>query len=619
MNARKPGLIRRFFAALWAAITWIRVSLANLLFIVIVLVVVVALLPKDAGILPGGIALRVAPSGFLVDQYSYVDPLTQLLQQTNEQPAETLVRDVIKAIDGAAKDPRITSMVLDLNYLMGGGISKLEEIGSALKRFQSSGKPIYAISDNYSQEQYYLASYADEILMHPMGSLILTGYGSYRSYFKTALDKLQVNMHIFRVGDYKDAVEPYLRDDMSDASREHNSRWLNELWSTYTSTVEQERELATGEINNFINHMSDRMATHEGDPAATAVALRLIDRLAGHHEQMDFLISKVGKDPRDDTYFAVDAQDYLRFIPQKNPLPAPDKVGLIVAKGIILDGKQPEGTIGGDTLSALIRDAREEQNIKALILRIDSGGGSAFASELIRQELELTRQQGIPVVVSMGSVAASGGYWIAMGADEIWATPTTITGSIGVFSAFPTLENSLDKLGISTDGVGTTELAGALRLDRPLSPLAANVLQQSVDSIYQRFLNIVADNRQTTPAQVNAVAQGRVWTGLAAKELGLVDELGELPDVIAAAAARAGLDQYEVLELQKPLTPRELLARQLAGELAKFTPHAVSVLQPSPLLAIAHAAEDQLKPLWQLLSTGSSRAVYAHCLECVAP
>lgn len=619
MNARKPGLIRRLFSTLWAAITWLRVSLANLLFIVILLLVVVALLPKDGGILPDKVALRVAPSGFLVDQFSYVDPITQLMQQTNEEPAETLVRDVIRAIDGGAADPRITSMVLDLNYLMGGGLSKLEEIGSALKRFRSSGKPIYAISDNYSQEQYYLASYADEILMHPMGSLILTGYGSYRSYFKTALDKLQVNMHIFRTGDYKDAVEPYLRDDMSDASREHNSRWLNQLWLTYTSTVERERKLETGDINNFINHMSERLAENEGDLASTAVGLRLIDRIATHNQQNDYLIRRVGKDPRDNVYQAIDFQDYLRFIPPKNPLPNTDTIGLIVAKGVILDGQQPEGTIGGDTLSELIREAREERDLKALVLRIDSGGGSAFASELIREQLELTRQQGIPVLVSMGSVAASGGYWIAMGADEIWATPTTITGSIGVFSAFPTLENSLDKLGISTDGVGTTELADALRLDRPLSPQAADVLQQSVDSIYQRFLSIVAENRHTTPEQVHAVGQGRVWTGMAAKELGLVDQLGELPEVLAAAAARAGLEEYDVLELQKPLSPRELLAKQLAGEVAKFTPHSVSLLQPSPLLAIARAAEEQLQPLWQLLNSGSSRAVYAHCLDCVAP
>lgn len=619
MNARKPGLIRRFFSALWAAITWLRVSLANLLFIVILLVVIVALLPKDGGILPNKIALRVAPSGFLVDQFSYVDPVTQLLQQTNEEPAETLVRDVVKAIDSGAADPRITSMVLDLNYLMGGGLSKLEEIGSALQRFRSAGKPIYAVSDNYSQEQYYLASYADEILMHPMGSLILTGYGSYRSYFKTALDKLQVNMHVFRTGDYKDAVEPYLRDDMSDASREHNSRWLNQLWDTYTSTVERERKLEPGDINNFINHMSERLAENEGDLASTAVALGLIDRIATRNQQNDLLIRRVGEDPRENTYLAVDYQDYLRFIPPKNPLPKADKIGLIVAKGVILDGQQPEGTIGGDTLSELIREAREEQDIKALVLRIDSGGGSAFASELIREQLELTRQQGIPVLVSMGSVAASGGYWIAMGADEIWATPTTITGSIGVFSAFPTLENSLDKLGISTDGVGTTELAGALRLDRPLSPQAADVLQQSVDSIYQNFLSIVAENRKITPEQVNAVGQGRVWTGMAARELGLVDHLGELPEVLAAAAARAGLEEYEVLELQKPLSARELLAKQLAGEVAKFTPHPVSLLQPSPLQAAARAVEEQLQPLWQLLNSGSSRAVYAHCLDCVAP
>jgi protease-4 len=618
MNAKKPGLIRRFFSAIWNLITWIRISLANLLFIVIVLFVVVALLPKDAGVMPSDMALRVAPSGFLVDQYSYVDPLTQLLQQTSNGQAETLVRDVIKAIDAGAQDSRVTSMVLDLNLLLGGGISKLEEIGSALARFRSSGKPIYAISDNYSQEQYYLASYADEVLMHPMGNVLLLGYSSYRSYFKTALDKLHVNMHIFRVGEYKDAVEPYLRDDMSEASREHNSQWLNELWSTYTSTVEQQRRLASGEIDRFINRMSDSLAAHNGDPAATAVGLRLIDRLASHAEQNQFLVERVGKERDSDLYRAIDFQDYLHHIPVP-PLPSPDKVGLVIAKGLILDGEQPEGTIGGETLSELIRQAREEDNIKALVVRIDSGGGSAFASELIRQELEITRQQGIPILVSMGSVAASGGYWIAMGADEVWATPTTLTGSIGVFSAFPTLENSLDKLGIATDGVGTTELAGALRVDRPLSPLAANVLQQSVNSIYQRFLSLVADNRQSTPEHINTLGQGRVWTGLTAKELGLVDHLGDLQEVIAAAAARAGLDDYDVVEVEKALSPRERLAKQLAGELAQLTPHSVDLLQPSPLLALVHAAEEQLKPLVKLLNAGNSRAVYAHCLECVAP
>ncbi|WP_439136283.1 signal peptide peptidase SppA, partial [Pseudomaricurvus sp.] len=575
MSARKPGFIRRFFSAIWSILTWIRTSIANLLILLVILIIVVALLPKEAQQMPDEIALRVAPSGFLVDQYSYVDPVTQLLQQTSDEKAETLVKDVIKAIESGADDQRITSMVLDLNHLMGGGLSKLEEIGTALQRFKDSGKAIYAISDNYTQEQYYLASYADEVLMHPMGNLILTGYGSYRNYFKSALDKLHLKMHIFRVGEYKDAVEPYVRDDMSEASREHNSQWLNELWATYTSTVEQQRQLAEGDIDEFINNMDDRLAEHGGDTAATAAAMHLVDQLASHGQQNQFLISKVGKQRDSEEYRAIDFEDYLDFIPKPTAIGS-DKVGLLIAKGMILDGEQPEGTIGGETLSKLIRQAREDKSIKALVLRVDSGGGSAFASELIRQELDITRQQGIPVLVSMGSVAASGGYWIAMGADEIWATPTTITGSIGVFSAFPTLEESLAEIGISTDGIGTTDLAGALRMDRPLSPLAANVLQQSVNNIYQRFLHIVAENRQTTTAQVNAVGQGRVWTGLAAKDLGLVDELGNLQDTIAAAAEKAGLKEYKVLDIEKQLTPRERLAKQLAGELASITPHSVS-------------------------------------------
>ncbi|GAB3094939.1 signal peptide peptidase SppA [Aestuariicella hydrocarbonica] len=616
MSASKPGLIRRTFSWIWNLVTFIRTSLANILFLVLVLVIVVVLLPKEVKQMPQQTALRIAPSGFLVDQYSYVDPITQLLEQSRQQHAETLVRDVIKAIDAGATDTRITSLVMDLNYLLGGGISKLEEIGAALQRFKDSGKPIYALSDNFSHEQYFLASYADEIMMHPMGGVVLTGFSSYRNYFKSALDKLELNMHVFRVGEYKDAVEPYLRDSMSEASREHNSQWLNELWSTYTSDVEQHRQLTNGGINDYINRMDQHFAANNGDPAETALALQLVDQLASHDQQNQYLISKVGKDHDTGEYRAMDYEDYLPFL--SDPAPHNNaKIGLLIAKGVILDGEQPEGSIGGDTLSKMIREAREDKNIKALVMRVDSGGGSAFASEVIRQELEITRQQGIPILVSMGSVAASGGYWIAMGADEVWATPTTITGSIGVFSAFPTVERSLAKIGISTDGVGTTDLAGSLRIDRPMTPLAKTVLQQSVDNIYQQFLNLVAQNRQTTSAQVNAIGQGRVWTGRAAKDLGLVDELGTLQDVIAAAAAKADLSDYEVFEIKKTLTPGEQFAKQLMGELARVTPHVN--FRHSALAGVLASAEQQLEPLVELLNSGDPRSVYAHCLSCVAP
>lgn len=615
MSSANPGILRRIFSGLWRLLTWIRTSLANLVFLVLILLVVVALIPKEASQMPDSTALRIAPSGYLVDQYSYVDPLTQILDK-DQQRAETLVRDLVKAINGGAEDDRISAIVLDLNDMMGGSLSKLQEIGQALRNFQQSGKPIYAISNAYSQEQYYLASYADEIAVHPMGAVILTGYGSYRNYFKSALEKLSLNMHVFRVGEYKDAVEPYLRDQMSDASREHNSQWLNELWASYSDDVELQRELSAGAINDYINHLDEHLEAQKGNPAATAKALSLVDHLFSHHQQRDFLIEKFGKDEELDDYQALDYERYLAFL-QREEVPSVDKVGLIVAKGVILDGEQPEGSIGSATLSQLIHDAREDDSIKALVLRVDSGGGSAFASEVIRQELELTRQEGIPVVISMGSVAASGGYWISMAADEVWATPNTITGSIGVFSAFPTIENSLEKIGINTDGVGTTELAGALRLDRALSPLTQNILQQSVNSIYQQFLDLVANARQTSSAQIHAVAQGRVWTGRAAMDLGLVDKLGNLNETIAAAAELAELGDYQVFEVEKQLSPSEQFAKQLAGELVSIGN--ISFDQSSPLLSLLTSAESQFKPLVKLLQSGDPRSVYAQCLECTAP
>ncbi len=615
MSSSNPGILRRIFSGLWRLLTWIRTSLANLLFLVLILLVVVVMLPKEVRQMPEETALRVAPSGFLVDQYRYIDPLTQILEQ-DQQQTETLVRDLITTINSAADDKRITSLVLDLNYLEGGGLSKLQEIGRALTRFKQSGKPIYALSDAYSQEQYYLASYADDIIVHPMGAVILTGYGSYRNYFKSALEKLSLNMHVFRVGEYKDAVEPYLRDQMSEASREHNSQWLNELWASYTDDVEQQRELAASGINNYINQLDKHLQANQGNPAKTAQSLALVDHLFSHPQQKEFLIEKLGKDEELDDYKALEYEDYLSFLKQEEPQTTA-KVGLIVAKGVILDGEQPEGSIGGDTLSQLIRDARDDENIKALVVRVDSGGGSAFASEVIRQEMALTQQAGIPILISMGSVAASGGYWISMAADEVWATPNTITGSIGVFSAFPTIENSLEKVGISTDGVGTTELAGALRLDRPLSPLAKNILQQSVNSIYQQFLDLVAEARQTTSAQIHAVAQGRVWTGRAAKDLGLVDKLGDLNEVIVAAAELAELTNYQVFEIKKPLSPSEQFAKELAGEFSGVSQSAL--IQSSPLIELLNSAQTQLKPLVTLLKSGDPRSVYAHCMECVTP
>ena len=614
-QASSQGWISKLFSYLWRFIGWLRVTVFNLLFLAIIVTIILAVLPKEPVQLPDNIALHIAPSGFLVDQRSYSDPLTQLLDKSRPQEAETLVRDLVTAIDQAAKDKRITSLVLELGYLLGGGVSKLEEIGQALQRFKDSGKTIIAFSDNYSQQQYYLASYADDIYLHPMGSVLLTGYGSYRNYFKSALEKLSINFHVFRVGQYKDFVEPYTRNNMSDASREHNAQWLNELWGAYTSRVESLRNLPKGAINEYIANLDKNLAAEHGNGAQLAIKTGLVDHLKGRLEIRKALIQKVGADPKSDSYRSVDYLDYLSLVEQTKPHYS-DKIGLLVAKGTIIDGEQPAGDIGGDSFAQLLRDVREDTDIKALVIRIDSGGGSAFASEVIREEISATRDAGIPVIISMGSVAASGGYWITAGADEIWAMPTTITGSIGVFGVFPTIEKSLEKLGIHTDGLGTTELAGAIRLDRALSPLAQNIIQQGVEDIYQRFIVMIAEARESTPELINTIAQGRVWSGAVAKDIGLVDELGYLNDAIAAAAERAEIKDYEVKLIEKSLSPSELLFRELANGHVRLSPQAVLTQLPQTLREFIMPFSESLGLIAKM---NDPRYIYTQCLMCVAP
>lgn len=615
-HSSTPGILHRLFAFIWGSITWLRVALLNLIFIVFVLVLFSSMAPQELATMPEQTALRLSPSGFLVDQYSYTDPLTQILEQSSREKAETRVLDVVEALQRAKQDKRVTTLVLELDHLLGGGLSKLEEIGAALKDFKASGKPIIAISDSYSQDQYYLASFADEIILNPMGAVLVTGYSSYRNYFKDALDKLALNYHVFRAGTYKDAVEPYLQNEMSEVSREHNRLWLEDLWRTYLERVETTRQLDAGSLNDYINNIDEHMLRVGGDTAQLALQLGLVDKLSSHTELRQDLTGKFGRDEQGD-YQALEYWDYLDLTDAEQPQHH-NKVGLLVASGMILDGEQPNGNIGSETFSQLIRDARKNQQIKALVVRIDSGGGSAFASEVIRQELQATRDAGMPVIVSMGSVAASGGYWMAMASDEVWATPTTITGSIGVFSAFPTLEKSLSNMGVHTDGLATTELAGALRLDRALSPLASGVLQQGVNHVYQQFLSLVAKARNSTPAQVNQIAQGRVWTGNAALQLGLVDQLGSLSDAINAAAKRANLTKFDVEEVRKPLTPSEQFAQQLAQEFNASVSLDTSSVQWLSVL------NQRLAPLTQSLSPQQqmwmdARAIQATCIGCTAP
>lgn len=617
---RHRGPIRSFFGAIGGAITWLRRVFTNLLFLLLLLFIGMAIFGGEERItVPQGAALKVAPGGYLVDEVSQPSGVPAFFGGP-ATPPETRVKDLVDAIDRAANDNRIAALVLELDHLGGASLSKLEEVGEAVRRFKSSDKPVYAIGDNFTQGQYFLASHADKVYMNPMGSLLLTGFGSYRNYYKSALDKLKINFHVFRVGDYKDFIEPYTRDDMSPASRENNARWLHQLWSEYTEQVTGLRNLPPNAVDAYIADLPQNLRAEGGSWADAALANKFVDKLLTRRAAVAELQELVGVNEADKSqYKAINAMDYLRHMKLTN-LPDPrqhkEKIGLISAAGAIVDGEAPAGQIGSATLGDLIAEAREKK-IKALVLRIDSPGGSAFASEAIRQELLATREAGIPVVISMGSVAASGGYWIAAGGDRIWASPSTITGSIGVFGAFPTFEESLEHLGVYNDGVGTTELAGTMRLDRALPEAAADILQQGVEHTYSQFLQLVAEARNSTPQEIHKIAQGQVWTGRTAHKLGLVDELGNLKDAIADAAQVANLEDYEIVEIQRELTTSEKLMRALADNVDARV--AASVEQNLPLGAWFSSLQPALQPLAELKTFRDPRALYVRCMSCVAP
>lgn len=613
MKPNKPGFIRRLFTGIGKVFGFLR-TLINVLLLVVFIAAVSSLFVERIRPLPDHAFLRVAPSGILVEQLSYIEPMARLVQKETEWDAETLSRDLIKAIDGASTDARITGIALELDHLDGGGISKLEDVGAALERFRASGKPIIAVGDSYTQEQYYLASFATEIYLNPMGAVLLTGYGSYHPFFAEAMDKLHIKFHVFRAGQYKDAIEPFTRNDMSAASREHTSAWINALWRAYTARVETARKLPPATIDRYIDNLDTQLAAVNGDAAKLALEQGLVDHIDTQPGMTAKLKELAGTDPESQDYLAVDFQDYLvhhRLKSKKNL--GKGKVGVVVAAGTIVDGEAPDGTTGSETFTAVLREAGQDKELRALVLRIDSPGGSAFASDIIRREIEALQKRGIPVVVSMSSLAASGGYWIAAGADKIFATPTTLTGSIGVFGIIPTFENTLASLGVHSDGVGTTRLADLYRLDRPMSPQAERVIQHSVDNIYQQFTELVATARKLPLATVGDIAQGHVWTGAKAKELGLVDEIGGLPEAIAAAAQLAKLDSYEVENFDRPHSLEEILLDRIANGASRL---GVSLYSSTPTGQLPDTLFKLIERVKLPGKLSDPRGFYLQCFEC---
>jgi len=605
-------VIRYLFSGFWRGLSVFRVVIGNLLFLALIVFLLSIFLHDADQDLPDQAALVLSLRGDIVEQKSETMLSNRLFDETAQE--EILLKDVIDVIDYAGKDPRVQALVLDLRHLGRAGISKLLDIGEALERFKDSNKQVYAFGDFFDQRRYYLAAHADEINMHPMGGVLLTGYGLYRNYFKSALSKLLIQFHVFRVGTYKSALEPFLRDNMSEYAKDANLSWLNVLWAAYKTKVAQLRGLKPEDIDDYINNGPELLARVAGDDAQLALDLGLVDALKTRDEVRADLIRLVGEDEDKKTFKQIEFNEYLTAIRPKllQTHAVKSKVGVIVAQGIILDGKQPTGRIGAVTLSDLIRQARQDDEIKALVMRIDSPGGNAMASDIIRRELEITRQSGIPVVVSMGSVAASGGYWIASAADQIWAASTTITGSIGIYSAFPTFEKSLDYLGVHNDGVGTTRLADAFDAARPLNPILADVMEQTIQHSYSRFIQKVSEGRNMTPEDVEKIAQGRVWAGKTALELGLVDAIGNLKDAIGSAAEMAALKDYDIIYVKQPLTGREKVIRRLN----QFLSGVVHNIWGQTVPRAVQLYEKFGSEVEQVMKLNDPKGVYAYCLVC---
>ena len=514
--------------------------------------------------LPEKAALLIAPSGPLVEDAPPVDPVSVFLNQDYDQP--TLLNDLVRAIRWASEDDRITALVLDLENLAGPSTSQTLEISDAMAEFQAAGKPVIAAGDFYTQAHYLLASQADHILLHPEGGMFLEGFSVYRSYLKTFLEKIRVTMHVFRAGESKSAVEPYLRDDMSETERRIVAQWLGGLWSTYTQHAESGRDLPEGEMDRFIADFGGRLQASNNDLAETILAGGWVDVLADHSEMEDALAEWVGVTDDEGQAEMIGLDRYVDDVKASLSLELEGLplIAIVPVEGTIVPGDSEEGMAGSDTITGYIDMVLEAEDLAAVVLRVNSPGGSVFASDLIRRKLAEVRAAEIPVVVSMGSVAASGGYWIAAEADEIWALPTTITGSIGAFSAFPTIEGVIDYIGVKVDGLGTTPLAGAASLNRGLSPEMSNIVQALSYGAYEDFIELVATGRNMSDADVREIAEGIVWIGADAAEIGLVDQLGGLQEAVESAAALAGVDQWRTGRTQVPPSFESILLEELS-------------------------------------------------------
>ena len=601
-----------FFGLVWRILERIR-RVLHLVLLLVIFGFILAALHTSIPIVPRSAALVIAPEGEIVEQLSS-DPVRRALGQASGGPApETLLRDVTDAIAAAKSDSRIKLIVLDLGSLDASGLSKLQEIGAALRDFRAAGKRVVAAADSMDQTQYYLAAQAGEVYLDPMGLVYLDGFSYYRMYLKDAIEKLNVDVNVFRAGTFKSYTDEFSRSDMAPSEREETSVWLEALWNAYQQDVTRARSLPAGSLNEFVADEPAALAAVSGDAAKLALQRGLVTALKSRRQMADELKVLVGEDEDTHSFNSIGMSQYLTSIRSKHVLKSKSdsKVGIVVAAGEILDGHQPPGTIGGESTADLLREARYDSAVKAVVLRVDSPGGSMFASEQILREVQTLRKAGKPVVVSMSTYAASGGYYISAAANQIFASPTTLTGSIGVFSVVPTFQRTLEKLGVKVDGLGTTPLAGDMRQDRPLTAASRQILQSSVDHAYAEFLRRVGDGRKKPVEDVDKIAQGRVWAGVDAQRIGLVDHLGGLKDAVDAAAKLAELGtDYDIDYIEPELSLREELLMQLRSETLHIAQ--IAGLIP-PRTDIEQVLDPVLEQARAIAKLNDPRGLYAYC------
>jgi protease IV len=607
------------FVGFWGFLVGLKEVLITLFVVGVFMIIMRSIFSGDAvPSVADDAALRLSLDGYVVEQATEVDPIATLTDPlAATMPDQTLLRDVLLALQAAAKDKRIKAVTLELDNFAGAGPATLESIGDALDQFKASGKPVYAHGFYYSDDSYYLAARSTQISLDPMGGVLLAGYSSYNLYMKEAIDKLGVNVNVFRVGKYKSAVEPYSRSDMSVEAREESQALFDVLWDNYKTNVQKVRSKVIN-LQSIIDDMPKTVPALKGDISQHALNNKLVDKLQSNEEFVAQMAQIFGEDEGHDglpSYNQISLDDYLAAT-RAHTAEAGDKVAVVYAAGEIIDGDHPAGVAGGDTVARLLRQATADESVKAIVLRVDSPGGSVTASEVIRRAVQDARKAKKPVVASMATLAASGGYWISTGADEIYAQPTTITGSIGIFGMIPTFEKTAALVGVKSDGVGTTALSASNDLAQGFGEPVKALIQSTVEHGYTQFIDRVSKARNLTPERVNEIAQGRVWAGATAHQLKLVDRFGDLDDAVAAAAKRAGLTSWHADYMEEPVSIQTRLLRYITGTSAakvktKTRQQGMAMLPLTDQLARA-----------SLLLTGQSLRdrsnLYAYCAECTA-